>query len=37
MEQQYQLSIQPESTFDSDQVACVCEVLHQSGDIDRLV
>ncbi|VDM99121.1 unnamed protein product [Thelazia callipaeda] len=25
-----------ESTFDSDQVACVCEVLHQSGDIDRL-
>uniref|UniRef100_A0AAF5RV65 Homeobox domain-containing protein n=2 Tax=Wuchereria bancrofti TaxID=6293 RepID=A0AAF5RV65_WUCBA len=36
MEQQYQLSIQPESTFDSDQVACVCEVLHQSGDIDRL-
>ncbi|MCP9264500.1 Protein sine oculis [Dirofilaria immitis] len=36
MEQQYQLPIQPESTFDSDQVACVCEVLHQSGDIDRL-
>ncbi|VDK39787.1 unnamed protein product [Gongylonema pulchrum] len=26
-----------ECTFDSDQVACVCEVLHQSGDIDRLV
>lgn len=36
MEQQYQLPIQAESTFDSDQVACVCEVLHQSGDIDRL-
>uniref|UniRef100_A0A0N5A9W7 Uncharacterized protein n=1 Tax=Syphacia muris TaxID=451379 RepID=A0A0N5A9W7_9BILA len=39
---QYSLPLQTEcasgaATFDSDQIACVCEVLHRSGDIERLV